>query len=161
MIVPERIIVRVTCDYNADLSGLIVRMTVTAGLKTPYRILFPKTDGQGVAVLTRDDFVGQFKDHWEAGLMDHSGTPETASATVEVDLYDPSWSVKNRDMALAWPLLDHERTKWLSRTDEYSHRVSSRNLEFEATSILADLNVSTHIILPVRPVRVGTPTDGS
>jgi len=139
--------VQLMCDSVSDLSGIIVELTVTTGLKNPYHIYFPKTDSRGIATLTSDDFVGQFTDHWEAGLMDHSGTIDTAESTVRVGLYDPSWSVDNRDAALAWPLLKHERTKWSSRDEEYRYRTSSRNSEFSASPITIDLEKRSSIVL--------------
>ena len=151
MNVPERMTVRVVSTPESDPSGIIVELTVSAGPKNPYHIYFPKTDVSGVAVLTRDDFIGQFTDHWEAGLMDHGGTPESADSTVKVSLYDPSWSLENREAALAWPLMKHERTKWSSRNEQYSYRTSSRNLEFIVSPIMADLEKSTDIVLPMRP----------
>jgi hypothetical protein len=149
MNVPEQIRVRVECNDEADLSAVIVELIVTAGLKNPYRIYFPKTDHSGVAALTRDDFVGQFRDHWEAGMMDHSGTPETANPRVRVGLYDPRWSKQNPDAALAWPLLTHERTKWPSREAQYRYRTSSRNEEFVVSPIEADLEKTNEIVLPI------------
>jgi hypothetical protein len=150
MKLPEQVMVRVTCEGVSDLSSIIVELTVATGLKNPYRIYFPKTDSWGAATLTRDDFVGQFTDHWEAGLMDHSGTPETAEPTVRVGLYDPSWSLKNRDAALAWPLLKHERSKWSSRDEEYRYRTSSRNSEFLASPIMVDIEKTSDIVLPLK-----------
>ncbi|HEX7190120.1 MAG TPA: hypothetical protein VF381_00985 [Thermoanaerobaculia bacterium] len=146
--------VRVAHTDETDLSGLIVELTVTTGRKNPYHIDFPKTDASGLAILTRADFIGQFTDHWESGLMDHSGTPESADSTVRVALYDPSWSLANRDAALAWPLLTHERTKWSSRDEQYRYRTSSRNLEFLASPITVDLARTNDVVLPVE--RKGT-----
>lgn len=150
MNVPERITVHVASSNESDLSGIIVELVVTAGQKNPYRIYFPKTDASGVATLTRDDFIGQFTDQWEAGLMDHSGTPQSADATVRVGLYDPSWSVKNREAALAWPLLKHERTKWASRDEQYRYRTTSRNDEFLVSPIVVDLEKTSDIVLPMQ-----------
>lgn len=150
MKIPERMTVHVVRTDDADLSGIIVELTVTAGRKNPYRIYFPKTDSSGVAVLMRDDFIGQFTDHWEAGLMDHNGTPESADSTVRVGIYDPSWSMENRDAALAWPLLSHERTKWSSRDEQYRYRTSSRNPEFLVSPIMVDLERSSDIVLQVQ-----------
>jgi hypothetical protein len=150
MNVPERMTVQIVSTGESDLNGIIVELTVTTGQKNPYRIYFPKTDASGVAALTRDEFIGQFTDHWEAGLMDHSGTPESADATVRVSLYDPSWSLENRDAALAWPLLKYERTKWSSRDEQYRYRTSSRNPEFHVSPIMVDLERSRDIVLPVR-----------
>ncbi|HEV7767315.1 MAG TPA: hypothetical protein VGQ76_20100 [Thermoanaerobaculia bacterium] len=157
MRIPEQIRVRVECENEIDLSGLIVELTVTAGQKNPYRIYFPKTDWSGVATLTRDDFVGQFRDHWEAGLMDHDGTPETADCLVRVGLYNPQWSIENPDTALAWPLLTHEHTKWSSREEQYLYRTSTRNIEFVVSSIDVDLERTNNIILPVKRKLLATP----
>jgi hypothetical protein len=150
MKVPENIRVRVDCDGDTDLSGLIVALTVKAGHKNPYRIYFPKTDRSGIASLTRDDFVGQFKDHWEGGLMDHNGTLHSADPIVRVNLYDPQWSIDNREAALAWPLLPHERTKWSSREEEYRYRTSARNAEFVVSPIDVDLETTPDIVLPAK-----------
>jgi hypothetical protein len=150
MKVPERVTVHVVSPGESDLSDIIVELTVTTGRKNPYRIYFPKTDRSGAATLTRDDFIGQFSDHWEGGLMDHEGTPETAQSVVQVGLYDPSWSVANPDMALAWPLLKHERTKWSSREEQYHYRTSSRNAEFAVSPIAVDLQKTANIVLPVQ-----------
>lgn len=149
MHVPDRITVHVTSDEGADVSGIIIQMTVTTGQKNPYYVSFPKTDTAGIATLTRDDFIGQFEDHWESGLMDHAGTPEDADCRVVVKLYDPSWSIANRDLALAWPLLKHERTKWSSREEEYQSRVSSRNRDFIATPITVDLHQTQNFDYPI------------
>src|ERR1700741_4058174 len=127
MKVPEHITVQVVCEGEADLIGIIVELKVTTGRKSPYHIYFPKTGQSGKAVLTHDDFIGQFTDHWEDGLMDHSGPPESADSAVQVALYDPSWSIQNPKLALAWPLLGFESTKWSSRDEQYQYRVSARN----------------------------------
>jgi hypothetical protein len=158
MNIPERVTVRVASTGETDLSGLIVELTVTSGQKNPYRIYFPKTDSSGLATLRREDFIGQFTDHWEAGLMDHNGTPESAESTVRVALYEPSWSLANRDAALAWPLLKHERTKWSSRDEQYRYRTSSRNLEFLASPITVDLETTNDIVLPVQPKATAGPS---
>lgn len=149
MNVPKRITVQLTSDEEADLSGMIVKMVVTTGQKNPYLILFPKTDRAGTATLTRIDFIGQFKDHWESALMDHAGTPASADSRVRVSLYDPSWSIANRQLALTWPLLKHQRTKWSSREEEYQWRVSSRNSAFIATPITVDLHQTQSFVFPI------------
>ena len=150
MKIPERVRVRVHGEGEADLSDLIVELIITAGHKNPYRIYFPKTDQMGSATLTRDDFLGQFRDHWEAGLMDHDGTPEAATSLVRVALYDPRWSIENADAALAWPLLTHERTKWSSRDEQYRYRTSTRNTKFLASPVDVDLEKTNDIALPVK-----------
>jgi hypothetical protein len=152
MKVPEQIQIRIDCKSEPDLSGFIVELTVKAGRKNPYRIYFPLTDYRGVARLKRDDFLGQFTDHWEGGLMDHDGSLDTADPIVQVALYDPQWSIENGAAALAWPLLKHERTKWASREEEYRHRTSTRNMEFVASRIDVDLQKTCDIVLPVRRI---------
>lgn len=156
MKLPERLTVRIECEGESDLSGIIVEMTVTTGRKNPYRIHFPKTDRFGWATLTRDDFIGQFTDHWEAGLMDHSGTLEDAHSAVQVGLYDPSWSVQNPKGALAWPLLKHERSKWFSRDEQYRYRTSTRNPEYVISPIVVDLEKTSDIVLPVQRKVIAT-----
>lgn len=150
MKVPDQLTVRVSAPHEADLSGFIVELTVTAGRKNPYRIYFPKTDPSGVATLARNDFTGQFTDHWEGGLMDHDGTLKSAEPLVKVGLYDASWSIANREASLAWPLLSHERTKWRSRAEQYHYRTTSRNNEFDASPIVVDLEKTMEFALPVR-----------
>src|SRR5207248_2835791 len=114
MKLPERISLQIFCRSAIDLSGLIAELIVSSGDKNPYRIYFPKTDNFGKTTLTRNDFIGQFRDHWESGLMDHTGDIDSADAIVQVDLYDPRWSLQNRDRALAWPLLSYEHIKCAS-----------------------------------------------
>jgi hypothetical protein len=149
MHVPDAITVHVISDEGADESGIIVQMTVTTGQKNPYYVYFPKTDNAGIATLTRDDFISQFMDHWESELMDHVGTPESADSRALVSLYDPSWSIANRESALAWPLLKHERSKWSSREEEYQSRVSSRNLDFTATPMTVDLHETQNFVFRI------------
>lgn len=149
MNVPNKITVHITSAEESDLSGIIVEMAVTTGQKNPYLIYFPKTGRDGTATLTRKEFMGQFRDHWEFALMDHSGTLANADPRVRVSLYDPSWSIANRELALAWPLSKHDRTKWSSREEEYESRVSSRNFCFIATPITVDLHQTHRIVLPI------------
>ena len=155
MRIPEQLHVQVSCDDEDDLSGLIVQLIVSTGQKNPYRIYFPKTDRSGAATLTRDDFVGQFKDHWEAGLMDHAGTPETAQPIVRVGLYDPLPAINNPKGSLAWPLMKHERAKWPSREAEYAYRTSTRNTDFIASPIEVNVEETAHIQLSVTRKRTG------
>lgn len=149
MNIPNKLSVHVISEEESDLSGIIVEMAVTTGQKNPYLIYFPKTDTAGTATLTRKNFIGQFEDHWESGLMDHAGTLASADPRVRISLYDPSWSTANKQLALAWPLLKHERTKWSSREEEYESRVSSRNADFAATPITVDLHQTHAIVLPI------------
>jgi hypothetical protein len=114
---------------------VIVQIKVRSGTKNPYFIYLPKTDRSGSATITRDDFVGQFEDHFESGLMDYNGTVEDANPMVEARLYDPTWALRNEHLAMAWPLLTHERTKWKSRREAYEYLTSCRNLHFDVTPV--------------------------
>jgi hypothetical protein len=149
MLPPAKLFVRVISASAGRLDGIIVEMEIRAGRKNPYFVRFPKTDASGCAELTRADFVGQFEDHWEEGLMDYDGSVESALPTVEVRLFDPTWSRANRRLALAWPLLKNERLKWSSREEEYEDRVSCRNLEFSAEPISVDLERARVVELTV------------
>jgi hypothetical protein len=149
MRVPEFISTRVRSKDGTPVEGLIVTLRVSAGTKNPYLIHFPKTDQSGEARLTREDFVGQFTDHWESGLMDYNGTVEQAGPVVQASLFDPTWSLENPALAFAWPLLAHERTKWSSRREEYEYRVSCRNLHYVGPVVDADLHSTSRIDLEV------------
>ena len=136
MRLPDRLDVRVASDDESDLSDLTVEMIVRSGRKNPYHMYFPKTNRAGLTMLTRDDVVDQFGDHWEAGLMDYDGTIESADPVVHITLYDPTWSLQNRAAALAWPLLKNERAKCASREEQYRYRTTARNLDYIASSIV-------------------------
>jgi len=155
MKVPDVVRVQVRSAEPTDLSGLIVHMKVRAGRKNPYFILFPKTDASGRATMTRTDFIGQFTDHWESGLMDYDGRIEDASSTVEVSLFDATWSRENRHLAMAWPLLTHESSRWTSREQEYQYRVSCRNHLFSVRPQSVDLVTSPSFQLEVSPTEDG------
>ena len=147
--------IQVASEKPVDLSGLIVELRVTAGRKNSFHIYSPKTDVKGAAVLGLEDFRGQFTDHFEEALMDYDGSVETAESTVKVSLFDPTWSRNNRNLALAWPLFAHEKTKWRSREQEYNHRISCRNSLFDSAPIFVDLNATSDVHLIVSP-REGT-----
>jgi hypothetical protein len=149
MDIPEIIFAELLCKSCNDLRDIIIKLKVNAGRKNPYTIYFPKTDSCGKASISRDDFIGQFKDHWEMGLMDYDGAPETANPIVEVSLFDPTWQIENKNMAMAWPLLKHEKLKWLSRQQHYEYMTSCRNLRFYCRSMDVDLCKTDRIKLEV------------
>lgn len=149
MHVPEDIRVQVHSAGTSALDGLIVQITVRAGRKNPYQILSPKTDESGCVAIIRDDFIGQFTDHWQLGLMDYDGSIETAGSDVLVDLFDPTWYLENPKLAQAWPLLKHESTKWRSRQDQYVYVTTCRNLNFTARPIRANLELGNLLSLEV------------
>src|SRR5262245_32136036 len=115
------------------------KLKVRSGRKNSYSIRFPKTNASGKAEIIREDFVGQFTDHWDFALMDYDGTIESASPVVEASLFDACASVEHRIEILAWPLLKHERTKRSSRQEEFEYRVSCRNAQFVARPVTVDL----------------------
>ncbi len=98
MQVPDVLTVHISTDRSADLSGIIVVLTVSSGRKNPFRILIPKTDARGEAQLSRADFLGQFDDHRNTFPMDYDGAIESASSTVEVSLSirPGPWSIAAR-----------------------------------------------------------------
>jgi len=155
MRVPDRILLRLISPTPTPLGEVIVQLEVHAGRKNPYFVLFPKTDASGEAILTRDDLVGQFSDHWEMALMDYDGNLETAGPVVQASLFDPTWSLENRALALAWPLLKHEKTKWTSREQEFEHRITCRNLHFSAKPVAVNLDHSQVVVLEVIPRKGG------
>lgn len=84
-----------------------------------------------------DDFRGQFDDHFEEALMDYDGSFETASSVAAVSLFDPTWSLQNRQLGLAWPLVKNERKKWRSRAEQYEHSITCRNSLFDCSPTLS------------------------
>jgi len=131
MKLPKKIYLQIRCEKETDLNGLIVQLKVRAGRKNPYYIFFPKTDINGEAALTQDDFIGQFDDHFETGLMDYDGSIEIAEPEIEVSLFDSTLMMKNKKLAMAWPLLKNEKSKWSSRKEQYSYMVSCANSRFK------------------------------
>lgn len=130
MILPAEIRLQASCHGSTDLSGLIFELTLHSGTKNKFHIYFPKTDSSGLAVLTSDDFKGQFADHFEMGLMDYNGTIETADQRVTLTLFDRVKMAKNKANIAVWPLLRHERAQWRSRDDKLEYFLSARNDEF-------------------------------
>lgn len=51
--------------------------------------------------MAKNNFIGQFEDHWEMALVDYNGGIESANDNVEVYLYDPNWSIENKNLCLA------------------------------------------------------------
>ncbi len=130
---------------GAPVKDAIVELTVRAGRKNPYRICFPKTDGAGAAMIARDDFIGQFQDHWEAGLMDYDGSVDSASPVVLVALFDDARMRAHKRLVLAWPLLKHEAEKWKSRREAFDYLASCSNAQLRASSRSVDLHASSTI----------------
>jgi hypothetical protein len=139
MILPSRIVLRATIGNCIPVAGLIFKMTLSTGRKNPYDILFPKTDVLGVSGIEAEDARGQFTDHWQAGLMDHSGTIEEASQHVQVTLFDVAALRGRTAQALAWPLLRHESTAWTSRREKVDYLLSCRNERFTFTPRMMEL----------------------
>ena len=133
MILPSRIVLQATSGNGVPAAGLIFQMTLSTGRKNPYDIVFPKTDALGVTYIGAEDAKGQFTDHWQAGLMDHTGTIEEASQQVRVTLFNVAALRARTEQALAWPLLKHERTAWASRQEKVDYLLSCRNEGFTFT----------------------------
>ena len=109
----------------------------------------PKTDEDGKSFLTQVDFVRQFEDHFETGLMDYDGSVEVANPEVEVSLFDPNWLINNKKLAMAWPLLENEKPKWNSREEQYSYMISCENLKFKMKPFLINIEESNRILVNI------------
>ena len=149
MELPESINVQVEDDSGNGVEGIIVQLKVEAGTKNPYTILSPKTDINGKALISKNDFIGQFKDHWEMGLMDYNGNIETANNDVEVSLYNPQWAREHKESCIAWPLLKNEIPNWSSREEQYEYLISCNNSNYKAKNQLVNISESNNIIVKV------------
>jgi hypothetical protein len=125
--------------------GLIVGMRISAGTKNPYRIYFPKTDESGRTTLDKAAILGQFKDHWEEGLMDFNGTLESAGQTATFFLFNVRELQTHLDRAMAWPLFTHEKTVWQSRSEQVSYFLSCCNSQYSLPE--TDLPIPTDGLL--------------
>jgi len=152
MNLPEIIELKIVSGDANDLSNLIVTMKIKSGRKNPYYIRFPKTDEGGSTSLVKNDLIGQFKDHWEEAVMDYDGTLETAKPVVEFSLFDSTWLEENKNAALSWPLLKHEKEKWQSRQELYDYLTSSNNRKFNCEPVNFDLSKSSQIVLEVNAI---------
>ncbi len=83
------------------------------------------------------------------GLMDYDGSIESANQVVEISLFDPTWLIENKKLAMAWPLLKHEKTKWKSREEQYNSMTSCRNKEFSFQPFPVDLHMKSEIIFKI------------
>ena len=149
MKLPEKIYLQVTNKKGMKVKDIIVQLKVRSGTKNPYYIFFPKTNEDGESILSQNDFSGQFEDHFETGLMDYNGSIETANPEVEVSLFDPTWMKQNKKLAMAWPLLKNEKSKWYSREEQYSYMVSCINLKFKLKAVMFNIEESNHIVVNV------------
>ena len=149
MRVPQIIAVQVVSAGAADLGNLIVQIKIDPGYRNAYFICLPKTDKAGKSEIRRDDFKGQYEDHFEIGLMDYAGALNQQGPMVEVSLFDDTWVRENKHLALTWPLLTHQKRNWSSRQAHYDHMVSSNNRAFQCRPIKVDLHETSTIQLPV------------
>src|SRR5690606_42082787 len=131
---------------SSDLSNeamppaeIIVGMRVSAGTKNPYHIFFPKTDASGRTALDKAAVVGQFKDHWEEGLMDFNGILESAPQAATFFLFNVRDFKANLKMALAWPLLAYEKTAWGSRVEKADYFLPCRNDKYHLPEITMEV----------------------
>ena len=130
MEVAQRIELTLSTGEISGPSDLIIGMRISAGTKNPYRVYFPKTDEHGHTALERSAVVGQFNDHWEEGLMDFNGTLESASQVVTFFLFNVSKLQESLSIALAWPLLTHEKTVWSSRQEQVNYFLACDNTRY-------------------------------
>lgn len=156
MIIPSKIVCYVRREDGRDPSGIVLQLTVRSGHRNPYQILMPKTQLSGRTELSRDDFVGQFEDHWEYALMDHNGTLVGADSVATVSLFDRSQFLSSRELLLAWPLLTHERKHWQSREQWFEYYASCRNHEFEGPLASTNLEITPEFVYVIRPRRLTT-----
>jgi hypothetical protein len=131
-------LIKIHATGEGNLAGIIFIIRVTAGTKNKYSIAFPKTDTSGTALLSEDEFRGQFEDHLEAGLMDYNGTVESADPTVTVCLLDKSRIESNLDLLRAWPLLKNDKKRWRSREEKIQYWLTCRNDLFDISGKYRD-----------------------
>jgi len=137
MELPATVDISVTDRAGIPLPDLILGMRISSGTKNSYHVYFPKTDSEGHSSLSADDIAGQFKDHWEEGLMDYNGTLETAAQEVQLFLLDVTNIRSNQSAFMAWPLLIHEKTVWASRQEMLDYFLSSVNERYSMKELPA------------------------
>jgi len=149
MELPDNISVQVIDNSGKGVEGAIIELKVVAGTKNPYTILSPKTDKSGSTQISKSDFIGQFEDHWEMGLMDYNGNIETANNNIEIYLYNPEWAIENKDSCMAWPLLKNEIPLWSSREEKYEYITSCNNSKYKAKNQTVNISDSNNITVKV------------
>ena len=150
MDIPPQLELAISSNEAAPPAGLIIGMRVSAGTKNPYHIFFPKTDATGLTALDRAAILGQFKDHWEEGLMDFNGTLESAAQEVTFFLFNSPALEQDPSYALAWPLLTHEKTVWHSRAEKVSYFVNSCNSRYNLPEAAVKIPVDGLVRLQVQ-----------
>lgn len=63
MTLPEEIKIKIIDDSGKTVKGLIVELRISSGSKNDYSILSDKTRDDGQSIITKENFIGQFKDH--------------------------------------------------------------------------------------------------
>lgn len=149
---PFTVSVQLTSSPGVVLGDLIVRMSVRAGRKNPYSILFPKSDADGLAVLDDLEVAGQIADHNEYALMDYDGSMASADPVVGVELFDPTWLQQHKEVAIAAPLRPNEAKHWRSAAARYQYLLSCRNRQFRSDQVEVDIAAVPHFRLPVTPI---------
>jgi len=150
MNLPESIGIEVKDKSGRPIEGIIIEIRIESGTKNSYKILSPKTGLDGKTQITRSDFIGQFEDHWEMGLMDYNGTIESANQNVEAYLYDPGWAIENKGLCLAWPLLKNEVPLWGSRTEKYEYLISCVNSKYKTKQQKINISIVNNINLKIK-----------
>jgi len=149
MELPEIISFNVVDKSKQPIEGIIVEIKVYSGTKNPYIILSPKTDISGKAEITKTNFIGQFEDHWEMGLMDYNGTIQEAKSKADVYLFNPEWTINNKESCLAWPLLKNEQPLWSTREEQYNYLTSCKNQKYKANKQKVNFSEANNVVVTV------------
>lgn len=149
MELPDKISFNVVDKTKQPIEDIIVEIKVYSGTKNPYIILSPKTDLSGKTEITKDNFIGQYEDHWEMGLMDYNGTIQEAKPKADVYLFNPEWSINNKDSCLAWPLLKNEQPLWNSREEQYNYLISCSNPKYKTNKQKINFSEASNVVVTV------------
>jgi hypothetical protein len=128
MQLPDTIRLQVNCGKKCNLAGLIFQMRVQSGTKNSYTILLPKTDQNGLAILSAENLRDQFEDHHHFALMDYNGSIEAACQAVEINLLDVKQMA--RSGVLGWPLMPRDEKTWKSKKQRSDYFLSASNDKF-------------------------------
>jgi hypothetical protein len=150
MKLPENIYLQITNKKGTKVKDIILQLKVRSGTKNPYYIFFPKTDENGESTLSQNNFIGQFEDHFETGLMDYNGSIQLANPEVEVSLFDPTWMKENKKLSLAWPLLKNEKPIWKSREEKYNYMISCTNPKYKMKTFMSNIEDSNQIVVTIK-----------
>ncbi len=147
MELPDKITFNVVDKSKQPIEGIIIEVKVYSGTKNPYIILSPKTNVFGKSEISKTDFIGQYEDHWQMGLMDYNGTIHDAKPKAEVYLFNPEWTINNKDSYLAWPLLKNEIPLWGSKEEKYNYLTSCSNHMYRINKHMVNFSEVSDVIV--------------